>query len=81
MFAGEDGTIFAHSYKPPFPIIHLRAATVPFTRGRHEYALESGVFDCYGMCFVPPPVNAIVITSAEDGGIIRALSVERNVTL
>ena len=76
MCHGREGRVFMHSYSDPFPIVELDVTEQEFT-GPTQTLTSMGTWETWGMCYLPEPFNAVVLTDVT-GGVIRAISYERD---
>ena len=72
---GGSGVLYTFSKQDPNPVMELNCSTITFDGPMKT--LQTGLRGCSGMCFVPNPIKAVVVSNAPEK-IIRAISVDRN---
>ena len=75
MCLGSIGILYAFSKQDPNPVMEIDCSTITFAGPMKT--LQTGLRGCSGMCFVPNPIKAVVVSNAPEK-IIRAISVERD---
>ena len=75
MCLGGGGVMYVFSKQDPNPVMQLSCSTITFDGPMKT--LTTGLRGCSGMCFVPNPIKAVVVSNAPEK-MIRAISVERN---